>query len=33
MDPNALQTLENAQIAGLSTDVYVIVCPSTSFFN
>ena len=33
VDPNAIQTLENAQIAGLSTDVYVIVCPSTSFFN
>jgi len=33
IDPNAVQTLENAQAAGLATSIYIVVCPSTYFFN
>jgi len=33
MDSNAVQTLKNAQAAGLETSIYIVVCPSVDFFN
>jgi len=33
IDPNAIQTLLNAQATGLQTAIYLVVCPSSNFVN
>jgi len=33
LDPNALQTLQNAQAAGADADIYIVLCPSISVQN
>ena len=33
IDPNAIQTVVNALVTGIKTDIYLVVCPSSNFVN
>jgi len=33
IDPNAIQTLQNAQAAGLKTSIYLVICPSNALLG